>query len=67
MRRSAHMIAVCAVVVFITTTSSAQRGASGGQWPNHSGDKGSTKYAPLSDQQEQRPESADRLAQAGCG
>jgi quinoprotein glucose dehydrogenase len=25
----------------------AQRGPSGGQWPNHSGDKGSTKYSPL--------------------
>ena len=47
MRHSALMIAVCAVVLFLTTTSSAQRGTSGGQWPNHSGDKGSTKYAPL--------------------
>lgn len=25
----------------------AQQGARGGQWPNHSGDKGSTKYSPL--------------------
>ena len=48
MRRSALTIAVCAVVLLLlTTTSSAQRGASGGQWPNHSGDKRSTKYAPL--------------------
>jgi glucose dehydrogenase len=26
---------------------SAQQGARSGQWPNHSGDKGSTKYSPL--------------------
>ena len=25
----------------------AQQGAKAGQWPNHSGDKGSTKYSPL--------------------
>jgi len=25
----------------------ASREARGGQWPNHSGDKGSTKYSPL--------------------
>src|SRR5438552_14979242 len=25
----------------------AQQGARSGQWPNHSGDKGSTKYSPL--------------------
>ncbi len=31
----------------LSATSQAQRGTSGGQWPNHSGDKGSTKYAPL--------------------
>ena len=25
----------------------AQQGAKSGQWPNHSGDKGSTKYSPI--------------------
>jgi len=47
MRRCALSITVCSVVVFLNLTLHAQRGASGGQWPNHSGDKGSTKYAPL--------------------
>jgi quinoprotein glucose dehydrogenase len=31
----------------LNITAQAQRGTTGGQWPNHSGDKGSTKYAPL--------------------
>ena len=46
MRRSLFGMAACAVL-FLNMTSHAQRGTSGGQWPNHSGDKGSTKYAPL--------------------
>jgi len=36
-----------AVLLALIPTAQAQRGPSGGQWPNHSGDKGSTKYAPL--------------------
>ena len=47
MRRCALSIAVCSVVIFLSVTLRAQRGTSGGQWPSHSGDKGSTKYAPL--------------------
>src|SRR3989441_6673399 len=47
MRRCALSIVVCSVVIFLNVTLRAQRGTSGGQWPNHSGDKGSTKYAPL--------------------
>jgi quinoprotein glucose dehydrogenase len=33
--------------MFALCMAEAQRGPSGGQWPNHSGDKGSTKYSPL--------------------
>src|SRR5262249_16804608 len=47
MRRCVLSIIVCAVLLSTTPTSQAQRGTTGGQWPNHSGDKGSTKYAPL--------------------
>lgn len=35
------------VLVAVGMTAEAQRGTRGGQWPNHSGDKGSTKYSPL--------------------
>ena len=31
----------------MASASEGQKGATGGQWPNHSGDKGSTKYAAL--------------------
>ncbi len=31
----------------VTSIATAQQGATGGQWPTHGGDKGSTKYAPL--------------------
>jgi quinoprotein glucose dehydrogenase len=34
-------------VLALGIASEAQRGPDGGQWPNHSGDKGSTKYSPL--------------------
>ena len=39
--------AFCAALFILTVTARAQRGTKGDQWPNHSGDKGSTKYAPL--------------------
>ncbi|HET9219040.1 MAG TPA: pyrroloquinoline quinone-dependent dehydrogenase [Terriglobia bacterium] len=35
------------VLLTLNVTAQAQRGPAGDQWPNHSGDKGSTKYAPL--------------------
>src|SRR5881296_1730450 len=41
------IIFACTISLFLSVASQAQRGTSGGQWPNHSGDKGSTKYAPL--------------------
>src|SRR5215471_3785849 len=47
MRHCAGSIVVCVVFFLMSTSSEAQRGTTGGQWPNHSGDKGSTKYAPL--------------------
>src|SRR5437660_12855259 len=47
MRRCAPGIVVCLVVVFLNINLHGQRGTSESQWPNHSGDKGSTKYAPL--------------------
>ena len=34
-------------IAFIGIALKAQQGPRGGQWPNHSGDKGSTKYSPL--------------------
>jgi len=45
--RHRTFIATCTISLLLSATSQAQRGTSGGQWPNHSGDKGSTKYAPL--------------------
>src|SRR5262249_1214156 len=45
--RHRTFIATCTISLLLSTTTQAQRGTSGGQWPNHSGDKGSTKYAPL--------------------
>ena len=45
--RHLTFIATCTISLWLSATSQAQRGTSGGQWPNHSGDKGSTKYAPL--------------------
>src|SRR5262245_24548549 len=47
MRGRALNVFVCTVLFVLNTTLDAQRGTTGGQWPNHSGDKGSTKYAPL--------------------
>jgi quinoprotein glucose dehydrogenase len=37
----------CATTFVLGMMAEAQRGPSGGQWPNHSGDKGSTKYSPV--------------------
>ena len=34
-------------IAFVGIALKAQQGPRGGQWPNHSGDKGSTKYSPL--------------------
>ena len=45
--RHRTFMAACTLSLLLSATSQAQRGTSGGQWPNHSGDKGSTKYAPL--------------------
>ena len=45
--RHRTFMAACTLFLLLSATSQAQRGTSGGQWPNHSGDKGSTKYAPL--------------------
>ena len=47
MRRRVLKVFMCALLLAASRTSEAQRGTTGGQWPNHSGDKGSTKYAPL--------------------
>src|SRR5262245_2905072 len=47
MRRRMLFIFAFTALFLLSTSSEAQRGTSGGQWPNHSGDKGSTKYAPL--------------------
>ena len=47
MQCRALSIIACTVSLFLSVASEAQRGPNGGQWPNHSGDKGSTKYAPL--------------------
>ena len=47
MRHCARSIVAAVVFFLLSTASEAQRGTTGGQWPNHSGDKGSTKYAPL--------------------
>src|ERR1051326_704172 len=47
MRHCARSIVAVVVFFLLSTASEAQRGTTGGQWPNHSGDKGSTKYAPL--------------------
>src|SRR5438093_753678 len=47
MQRRVLLMFGCIVSVFLSVTSQAQRGTSAGQWPNHSGDKGSTKYASL--------------------
>src|SRR5881396_3526090 len=45
--RHRTFMAACTLSLLLSATSKAQRGTNGGQWPNHSGDKGSTKYAPL--------------------
>src|SRR5438034_8123061 len=45
--RHRTFMAACTLSLLLSATSQAQRGTNGGQWPNHSGDKGSTKYAPL--------------------
>jgi quinoprotein glucose dehydrogenase len=37
----------CGLLLILGATIEAQRGPAGGQWPYHSGDKGSTKYSPL--------------------
>ena len=41
-----HILGVV-VWLALAITAGGQQGARGGQWPNHSGDKGSTKYSPL--------------------
>jgi quinoprotein glucose dehydrogenase len=41
------LIVSVAVWLAVSLTVAAQQGAKAGQWPNHSGDKGSTKYSPL--------------------
>ena len=46
MRRA--RFAVLSVCVFVAgATIIAQQGAKGGEWPNHGGDKGFTRYSPL--------------------
>jgi quinoprotein glucose dehydrogenase len=47
MRWRVFGVVFCAALLVVTVTVTAQRGTRGDQWPNHSGDKGSTKYAPL--------------------
>ena len=47
MRRRVLSGVFCAALLILAGTTTAQRGTRGDQWPNHSGDKGSTKYAPL--------------------
>jgi quinoprotein glucose dehydrogenase len=47
MRRPVFTVVVCAILLVTTRTFEAQRGTTDGQWANHSGDKGSTKYAAL--------------------
>jgi glucose dehydrogenase len=39
--------ALLLLLLLFAVDAEAQYGTSGGEWPNHSGDKGSTKYAPL--------------------
>ena len=45
--RSRVSVWVGLAIVAATTVGTAQQGARGGQWRSHSGDLGSTKYAPL--------------------
>ena len=45
--RTRQTLSTCALVVAVAVNAGAQRGAAGGQWRAHSGDLGSTKYAPL--------------------
>src|SRR5215831_6205930 len=47
MRRPVLTVVVCAILLVTTRTFEAHRGTTDGQWANHSGDKGSTKYAAL--------------------
>ena len=47
MRRRVLGGVFCSALLILAGTTTAQRGTRGDQWPNHSGDKGSTKYAPL--------------------
>src|SRR5262245_50651009 len=43
------LVSIVSVAVWlgVSVSVAAQQGAKAGQWPNHSGDKGSTKYSPL--------------------
>jgi glucose dehydrogenase len=45
--RIAASLLVAAICFIVGMNVRAQQGAKAGQWPNHSGDKGSTKYSPL--------------------
>jgi quinoprotein glucose dehydrogenase len=47
MRRPVFTVVVWAILLVTTRTFEAQRGTTDAQWANHSGDKGSTKYAAL--------------------
>ena len=47
MRRRVIVSAGFAMIVIASAIVTAQHGAAGGQWRWHSGDLGSTKYAPL--------------------
>ena len=49
MIRRTMSVSIVSVAVWLAVSLSvaAQQGAKAGQWPNHSGDKGSTKYSPL--------------------
>jgi quinoprotein glucose dehydrogenase len=46
-KRTIVLISSIVVCFALCTYTRAQQGPKGGQWPNHSGDKGSTKYSPL--------------------
>jgi glucose dehydrogenase len=46
-QKVAGFIVVVALVLAVGLGARAQQGAKNGEWPNHSGDKGSTKYSPL--------------------
>ena len=47
MHRGVYIPAGLAMIVLAAAIATAQQGAVGGEWRWHSGDPGSTKYAPL--------------------